>query len=124
MDRIYKPLKELSNSDIENILFEGEMDELITLPLSVGEYHSNWKYAQDICIKLTEYSEPSVRANAILGLSYIARNSKKLEKHIVKPIILRELKENKEFEWRIKDAIEDINLFMGWNIGKKTLEKR
>jgi hypothetical protein len=46
-----------------------------------------------------------------------------LEKHIVKPVVLKEVRENNEYQWRIIDAIEDINLFMKWNIGKKSLDK-
>lgn len=48
----------------------------------------------------------------------IARTHGKLEKYIVKPIILKELRENKEYEWRIIDSINDINLFLKWNLGK------
>ena len=63
-----------------------------------------------------EHSNPAIRANAALGLSYIARNHGKLNKRIVKLYLLKELRENKEFNWRIRDAIEDINLFMGWKL--------
>lgn len=42
-----------------------------------------------------------------------------MEKHIVKPIVLRELRENHEYNWRINDSIDDINLFMKWNIASK-----
>jgi hypothetical protein len=40
-----------------------------------------------------------------------------LKKHIVKPEILRTLREEKDYEWRIIDAIEDINLFYGLDLG-------
>ncbi|CRK84624.1 hypothetical protein [Neobacillus massiliamazoniensis] len=118
--RIYKPLKELSNEQIREILNKNDIDELISLPLSVGEHHINWKYAQDICAKLSKHENPLVRANAVLGFAYIARTKGKLEKHIVKPIVLYELRENQEFQWRIIDAINDINLFMKWKIGAKS----
>ncbi len=120
MDRIYKPLESFTNEEIETILQNNNIDELIVSPLSIGKYHPNWKFAQDLCVKLSEYPDSRVNANAILGLAYIARTKSKLEKHIVKPVVLRGLRENKEFEWRINDAIEDINLFMKWNIGKRS----
>ena len=94
------------------------MDELITLTLSVSEYHNNWKFAQELCVRLSKYENSLIRANAVLGFAYIARTKGKLEKHIVKPIILKELRENQEYNWRILDAIDDINLFMKWRIGK------
>ena len=123
MERIYKPLQNLSEDEIERILADDNIEELITLPLSVGQNYPKWKFAQDLCIKLSEYPDPRVRGNAILGLAYIARTKGKLEKYIVKPVILRALREETESKWRITDALEDINLFMGWSIGIKTLNQ-
>lgn len=122
MSLIYNPLDQLTNIEIKNILEKEDIDELIKLPLSVGENHVNWKYAQEICVKLSNYEDSRIRANAVLGFAYIARTKGMLEKHIVKPIILRELKENKECQWRILDAIDDIN-FMKWYLGKNALHK-
>ena len=48
---------------------------------------------------------------------------RKLDKHIVKPVILRALREEKDYEWRIIDATEDINLFMNWKIGLKVISR-
>lgn len=123
MERIYKPLDELTNEGIDRVLERNDPDEMIRLPLSVGMNHTNWKYAQELCVKLSKHENANVRANAVLGLSYIARIHGKLERNIVKPIILKELRENKEYEWRIIDSINDINLFLKWNLGKKTLNK-
>lgn len=119
MHRVYRTLEDLSDIEINNILENGDLDELILLPLSVGEYHYNWKYAKNICVKLSNNEDARVRANAVLGFAYIARTKGMLEKPIVKPIVLRELRENKDYNWRIVDAIDDINIFMKWNIGKK-----
>ena len=57
--------------------------------------------------------------NAALGLAYIARNHGMLDKRLVKPYLLRELRENVEYNWRIRDAILDINIFMKWNLASK-----
>lgn len=121
--RVYKPLEDLSNQQLNEILDRNRIDELITLPLSVGEYHINWKYAQDLCAKLSEHENPLIRANAILGFAYIARTKGMLEKHIVKPIVLKELRDNQEYNWRIIDAIHDINLFMKWKIGANAIKE-
>jgi len=76
-----------------------------------------------MCVKLSEHPDERARANAILGLAYVARTKGKLEKYIVKPVLLKALQENKEYECRIIDAINDINIFMNWDIGKKALER-
>ena len=113
---LYEPLVPISLELAQKQLKNGNENELLLLPLRVGEYFTSWDSAQDICLKLMEHSNPAIRANAALGFSYIARNHGKLNKRIVKPYLLKELRENKEFHWRIRDAIEDINLFMGWNL--------
>lgn len=117
--RIYKPLDDLSTEDVIEVLNRNQHAELLTLPLSVGENHPNWKFAQDICVQLSSHESPTVRANAVLGLAYIARTKGQLEKHIIKPIVLRELRENYEHNWRIIDSINDINLFMKWSLASK-----
>lgn len=116
---VYRPLVPISLESARVQLEKGDEDELLLLPLSIGEYAEYWKPAQDICVKLMEHSNPAIRANAALGLAYIARNHRELDKRIVKPYLLKELRENKEFNWRIRDAIEDINLFLKWNLASK-----
>jgi hypothetical protein len=123
MSRVYKPLDYLSNGDVNKILESDNMNEIIRLPLSVGMNHPNWKYAQNLCVKLSKHEDARVRSNAVLGFAYIARTKGMLEKNIVKPIVLKELNENKEYGWRITDSINDINLFMKWNIGQKALNR-
>lgn len=123
MERIYKPLSEKTREEVKEILESNDMDALITLPLSLGEYESDWKFAQDICMKLAQHEDERVRANAALGLAYVARTKGKLEKNLVKPVLLKLLNDCEEYQWRVMDAIEDINLYMGWHIGKKAIQR-
>jgi hypothetical protein len=95
----------------------------VTNALAVGEHFPDWKYAQNICLYLAEHSNDKVRANACLGLAYVARTKQRLEKHLVKPILLRELRCQTKFRWRIKDAIKDINRFLKWHLADKHEEK-
>lgn len=120
--RIYRPLDDLSTEKIKDIIIRNQLDEVLNLPLSVGENHPNWKFAQDLCAQLATHESPEVRANAVLGFAYIARTKGKLEKHVVKPIVLRELSENHHHSGRIHDAIDDINKFLKWKLGKKATE--
>lgn len=123
MERKYKSLPDYSDEEINRILREGTIKEVIQLPLSVGAYSSNWKKAQDICVKLSIHTDERVRANCALGLAYIARREGRLEKHIVKPVLLELLRNCEEYRWRIIDSIDDINNFMKWNIGYKAIQK-
>lgn len=119
--RIYKPLPILnSKEEIENLLSYGTTEQLLALPLAVGESFPDWKYAQNICLRLADHPSDKVRANACLGLAYVARTKHRLEKHLVKPILLRELRCQTESRWRVEDAINDINHYLKWHLAHKS----
>ena len=97
---------------------------MMILLFVVGEYVNNWKVAQDICVKLSTHENERVRANAGMGIAYVARTKGKLEKHIVKPILLKLLREcTGENKYIVIDAISDLKIFMKWNIGEKIIKK-
>ena len=108
--------------DVIQTLNNGNESELALLSLGGGEYFPDWKFAQDICLRLASSEDEKISANACLGLAYVARTKKKLEKHLVKPVLIRELRRHQEFKWRILDAVADINRHMGWNLAYKHLD--
>ncbi|TCZ79364.1 hypothetical protein E0485_05750 [Paenibacillus albiflavus] len=111
MKRIYKHIEELSEQEIREILDRSELEELIYLPLSIGIYHHNWKSAQDLCLQLAHHENANVRANSIFGLAHIARTKGRLDKRLVKPIILKELTSNIVFAHRILTAARSARGF-------------
>ncbi|MEH2159737.1 MAG: hypothetical protein V7K38_01530 [Nostoc sp.] len=122
--RFYQPLPIITQrEETQAILSHGSFDELMVLPLALGEHYPDWKYAQDVCLKLANHADDRIRANACLGLAYVARTQGKLEKHLVKPVILRELRSQTEWRWRIEDAIADINNYLGWRLAQARLGK-
>ena len=121
MKPIYRPLEDITYEEALRILESGTLEERILLPLRAGEMMVDWKQAQTICIKSFESDDSRVRANAALGLAYIARTKGQLEKHLVKPLLVKELRENIEYRWRIIDAITDINYYLGWHLEEKAL---
>lgn len=116
---IYQSLPTFDNYEIEG----KSIDDLILLPLSMGETCPSWKKTQDICVILSNHDDERVRANSALGLAYTARTKRRLEKHIVKPVLLNLLKTTNEYQWRIIDSIEDINYYLKWTIGKNAIKK-
>lgn len=119
MKRIYKHIEEYTDHEIRDILYRQELEKLIYLPISVGLYHRNWKYAQNICITLAQHEDERVRANSIFGLAHIARTKGRLDKRLVKPIILKKIRYNEKHRGIILDAISDINMFLKWEIARK-----
>jgi len=121
----YSPLPHYTSKEqIERVLEGDDVEELIRLPLAIGSSYHDWKYAQDTLIKLSEYEDTRISSNACLGLAYVARNHLKLEKHLIKPVLIKELRKNHKYNWRVIDSIEDINRFMNWNIAIKHLQNK
>lgn len=123
MSRKYYVPKNHTKEDILRILDNGDSEELRFLGIAVGLNYSDWKFAQDICLRLADNDDALVRANAIFGLAHIARTKQKLDKRVVKPIVLRELRYNYVNQSTILDAIDDINLFRGWSLALKEYKK-
>ena len=123
MKSVYRPLEDITYDEALRILEAGTTEERILLPLIAGETMVDWKQAQTICIRSFDSDDPRVRANATLGLAYIARTKGQLEKHLVKPLLVKEPRENIKNRWRIIDAITDINSYLGWHLEEKALEK-
>ena len=106
-------------TEVERVLATGTWEELMVLSLALGDGWPDWKFAQDVCLSLAEHRDAAIRANACLGLAYVARTQRRLEKHLVKPVLLRELRDQTEFRGRIEDAISDINTFLKWRLAQR-----
>lgn len=126
---IYRAPEAMTDREVIDALNGTDLDTIRRIPINVGFNHENWKFIQDICVRLSDHADTYVRANALLGLSYAARFRGRVEKNIVKPILLRGLKDSDpHVVGTAQDAIIDINRLMGWRIGgakrQKELEKR
>lgn len=108
-----------TKDDVLQVLMNGDRNELASLSLGVGASFPDWKFAQDICLQLTDSEDEKISANACLGLAYIARTKGQLEKYLVKPVLMRELRRHQNYRWRILDAIAAINKYMCWNLAYK-----
>jgi hypothetical protein len=114
----YEPLPEFtSEREVQRALDAGSPEALMVLSLAVGEHWPDWKYAQELCLRLANHSNEGVRANACLGLAYIARTKGHLDRVSVEDVLVRELHRQTDwFQWRVFDALRDINLYLKWNL--------
>jgi hypothetical protein len=106
-----------------------DIERLQTLPINLAFNHENWRFVQDVCVRLSEHRDSWIRSNSLLSLAHTARFLKRLEKNIVKPVLLRGLKDSDPRVAAVaQDAIEEINFLFGWSIGgakkQKELEAR
>lgn len=102
-----------------------DVDLVRQIPIRLGFHHENWKFIQDVCVRLSDHRDAFVRSNSLLGLSYAARFRGRVEKNIVKPVLLRALKDSDpNVVGTAQDVIEDINHLMGWRVGGATKQKK
>ena len=108
---------------------DDDIDILAETCIEVCYSHENWRFAQDICIQLSQHNDPSIRQTAFHGLSMSVMQNLKAEKNILKPVLLKGRKdENPDVRMAAETTIQDINSWMKWNIGgakeRKAQEKK
>ena len=128
-ERIYEEPSPITEKEVFRAIEEDDIERLTTVCIDLGFNHENWRFIQDISVRLSDHSNANVRGNAFFGLEYAARFRGKVEKNIVKPVLLRGLRDNDaEVVRKAQNAIDNINHLMGWSIGgakrQKEIEQR
>ena len=116
MERKLAQRKQYTNESALQILKHGTDAEKADLAIALGFDCPDYGFAQSMCIQLLQMEDEITRADAVIGLAHIARRFRKLDKRVVKPYLLRELRENEQCKDLIAEAISDINIYLGWNI--------
>jgi hypothetical protein len=115
----------VSDREVMDAINGDDLEVVRLIPIRLGFNHENWKFIQDICVRLSAHRDSSVRSNSLLGLSYAARFRGRVEKNVVKPVLLRALRDPDPLvAGTAQDAIDDINFLMGWHIGQAKKQKQ
>lgn len=121
---IYEEPQPITEKEVFEAIANDDVEKLMMIPIELGFHHDNWRFIQDISVRLSEHADFRVRANALFGIEYAARFKGKVEKNIVKPVLLRALKDpNQEVSERAEDTIAEVNHLMGWSIGGAARQK-
>jgi len=121
---VYRAPKAVSDREAMDAIARDDVERLVTLPIDLGFHHENWRFIQDVCVRLSDHGDWRIRSNALLGLTYAARFRGRVEKSIVKPVLLRALRDpNPDVSSRAQAAIQDLNHLMGWRIGGAKRQK-
>lgn len=108
-----------TKTEVLEAIEKADDESLAVIALAIGESFYDFEFAQRTCLQLADHEDAYVRASACLGLGYLARTHRRLDKRLVKPVILRELRSQTEFRGRVEDAISDINVFLDWSLAQK-----
>ena len=92
-ERIYEEPKPITEQEVFDAIRRNDIERLCMIPIELGFHHENWRFIQDISVKLSEHEDRRVRANALFGIEYAARFRGRVEKKVVKPVLLRALRD-------------------------------
>ena len=111
----YEELPEWSRDAVAQALRDDEPDRLLRAVVAVAVYDADWRYAQDLCIRLSAHRDFNVRGNAVLGFGHIARVHRHLDRDLVQPIIQAALCDSNGYiRGHGTDAADDTSQFLGW----------
>jgi hypothetical protein len=116
----YEEIAEWTRDVVERALRDDDPDALLRAVVAVAMHDADWRYAQDLCIRLSSHPHFNVRGNAVLGFGHIARAHRQLDRVVVQPIIEAALRDANDYvRGHGVDAADDTAHFLGWQYDKK-----
>lgn len=118
----YEEPPEWTRDAVERALQDDDANALIRAVIAAAMYDDDWRYAQDLCVRLSSHRHFNVRGNAVLGFGHIARVHGKLKRAVVQPIIEAALRDADDYvRGHGIAAANDTALFLGWKYGRKDM---
>jgi hypothetical protein len=110
-----------TEAQVEEVLERGNPQEIYVVPIVITCYGPpDFKWAEDICIRLSAHSDPNVRGNSILAFGYLARTCGKLSREVVEPIVSAGLTDAHPYvRQHSEGAADDIETYLGWRPAPK-----
>jgi len=116
----YEEIGEWSHEAVERALRDDDTEALLRAVVGVSMHDDDWRYAQDLCVRLSTHHHFNVRGNAVLGFGHIARVHQQLDRATVQPIIEAALSDfNDYIRGHGHDAADDTAHFLGWHYDEK-----
>lgn len=100
-----------NESDLTEKILQFEDKEVVTKKLlEITFNNENWKWVQEMCLKLLDNKDEDIKGLAVTCIGHIARIHGKIDKEkVLKAFFDR--KGDKTIAGRIEDAMEDIEMF-------------
>jgi hypothetical protein len=110
-------LENISRDDVNAAFSRNDPAELQFVSITLALTFSDSAFVQEVCIQLFAHSDRKVRGNAVTSLGYLARRFRKLDKHLVKPVIESALLDGDDTVRELaKSAADEIHQFLHWDI--------
>ncbi|MCB1134234.1 MAG: hypothetical protein KDN05_24160, partial [Verrucomicrobiae bacterium] len=69
-ERFYEEPKVVTERDVLEAMARDDVECLLRIPIELGFHHENWRFIQDVAVRLSAHADPRVRANALFGIEY------------------------------------------------------
>ena len=116
LNRKYEKIGQWSHEDVERAICDDDAEALILVAIGVSMHGEDWRYAQDLCVRLSSHPHFNVRGNAVLGFGHVARVHRQLDRTLVQPIIQAALRdENDYIRGQAVCAMDDTTFFLKWH---------
>ena len=113
---VYEPIREFSRTEVKKAIRRNDPEELLIAALSAALYLDP-VFSESICLQRAEHPHFNVRGNAILGFSHIARLHGRLNKRLVRSVIVRALMDDHEYVRDQAEAVkDDLEHFLRWKL--------
>jgi hypothetical protein len=113
----YESLEPVSHEVAERAARSATPDELsrVILALALHEVERDW--AEQFCLRFAGHSDPSVRGAVLLGFAHLSRRFRDLDRPRIEPLLTTGLlDENAWVRGQAESALDDIALFLGWQV--------
>ena len=116
----YEEVREWTRDAVEGALCDDDPNALLRAVIAVSIHDADWRYAQDLCVRLSTHHHSNVRGNAVLGFGHIARVHRQLERTVVQPIIEAALRDADDYVSGQADAAaDDTAMYLGWKYDRR-----
>jgi hypothetical protein len=118
----YREIGPWKHEDVERAMRDDDIDALLVAVIGVSMHDDDWRYAQDLCVRLSTHPHFNVRGNAVLGFAHIAHVHRRLDRAVVQPIIQRALRDEHDYVRGHADAaVDDTQIYLKWRYDDNTV---
>ena len=111
----YEVIKPTSKAEVESAISANDPGELLYAVLSAALNSDDQRWAEGVCLRLSNHEHFNVRGNAIQGLGHIARIHGRLNEIKVKPVIEAAFKDQSDYvRGQADNAADDVEFFLKW----------
>ena len=109
----YQRVTDRSREEAELVMSRNQPSELLLVPISVSMYSEDLRWAETLCINLSNHPDATVRGNAILGFGHLARRFGTLNTEVIDPIVAAGLRDSEEYvRMQSSSAHDDIQHYV------------